>query len=471
MPPGHFTSTNSTVCFDAELIRKYDQSGPRYTSYPTADRFTEAFTAERFVNALLGRQSAAGREAGALSLYVHLPFCDTICYYCACNKVVTKDHRRAARYLEYVGREIAMVAALIGESARVEQIHWGGGTPTFLSGQEMTALMAMLRGAFAFAPETETSIEIDPRKVDERIIELLASLGFNRMSVGVQDFDPAVQRAVNRIQSEAQTRLVIDAARAHGFGSVNVDLIYGLPQQTRSGFAATLDKVIASSPERIALYNYAHVPHLFKPQRSIDERELPGAAEKLAILELAIEKLTAAGYVYIGMDHFAKPGDELAVAQRSGKLHRNFQGYSTHADCDLLAFGVSAISKVGGVYAQNVRQLDQYYARIDAGVLPTLRGAARDADDLLRGEVIQRLMCDFALDFGAIEAAHGIRFAEYFEPERAALEALAADGLVELTSGGICVTPRGRLLVRSVAMVFDRYLREQRERGRYSRVI
>jgi oxygen-independent coproporphyrinogen-3 oxidase len=471
MSPGHFAAARSAVCFDPELIRKYDLSGPRYTSYPTADRFTEAFTAEHFVNALLARQSAASGKAGALSLYVHVPFCDTICYYCACNKVVTRDHARAARYLRYVGREIEMVAKLVENSAPVEQVHWGGGTPTFLSGEEMTALMGMLRGAFTFAPGTETSIEVDPRKVDESTVALLADLGFNRISVGVQDFDPAVQRAVNRIQSEEQTRLVIDAARAHGFCSVNVDLIYGLPKQTRSGFATTLDKVIASSPDRIALYNYAHVPHLFKPQRSINEKELPGPTEKLATLGLAIEKLTGAGYVYIGMDHFAKPEDELAVAQRQGKLHRNFQGYSTHADCDLLAFGISAIGKVGRSYAQNVRTLDQYYARLDAGVLPTLRGATLDADDLLRREVIQRLMCDFALDFGAIEAAHGIRFGEYFGPERAALEGLATDGLVELPAGGIRVTPRGRLLVRAVAMVFDRYLREQRERARYSRVI
>jgi len=471
MSPDSIAEPRPAVCFDPELIRKYDQSGPRYTSYPTADRFTEAFTAADWVNALLGRQSAAGGKAGALSLYVHVPFCDTICYYCACNKVVTRDHSRAARYLRYVGQEIGMAAALVENSSPVEQVHWGGGTPTFLSADEMRALMGMLRGAFTFAPEPEISIEVDPRKVDVSTVALLADLGFNRISLGVQDFDPAVQRAVNRIQSEQETRSVIDAARAHGFCSVNVDLIYGLPLQTQRGFAATLDKVIAASPDRIALYSYAHVPHLFKPQRSIDVTELPPPAEKLAILELAIGKLTKAGFVYIGMDHFAKPEDELAVAQRQGKLHRNFQGYSTHADCDLLAFGISAIGKVGPSYAQNVRTLDQYYARLDAGVLPVLRGTTLVADDLLRRNVIQRLMCDFELDYAAIEGAHGIRFAEYFDPERAALEALAADGLVELPVGGIRVTPRGRLLVRTVAMVFDRYLREQRERARYSKVI
>jgi oxygen-independent coproporphyrinogen-3 oxidase len=470
MFPGTASEPRSIVQFDPELIRKYDQSGPRYTSYPSADRFTEAFTGAGLVNAIASRH-AAGEESAPLSLYVHLPFCDTICYYCACNKVITRDRGRASRYLRYLGKEIAMVAALVEGAPPVKQLHWGGGTPTFLAADEMTALMAMLRNAFAFESDSEISIEVDPRKVDAPGIAHLAGLGFNRISIGVQDFDADVQRAVNRIQSEEETRAVIDAARAHGFASLNVDLIYGLPKQTRTGFAATLDKVIAASPDRIALYSYAHVPHLFKPQRSIDETTLPRAGEKLSILELAIETLTAAGYIYIGMDHFAKPADELAVAQRQGKLHRNFQGYSTHADCDLLAFGISAIGKVGACYSQNVRTLDEYYARLDVKALPVLRGATLSADDLLRREVIQRLMCDFALEYAAIEAAHGIRFDAYFAAERDALEALAADGLIELGRGGMRVTPRGRLLVRSVAMVFDRYLREQRERGRYSRVI
>jgi oxygen-independent coproporphyrinogen-3 oxidase len=471
MFPGLASEPRSVVSFDPDLIRKYDQSGPRYTSYPTADRFTVAFTAKDFVQALAARQAGPGEAPGPLSLYVHLPFCDTICYYCACNKVVTRDHSRAAKYLRYLGREIGMVAALIEHPAPVNQLHWGGGTPTFLTPQEMTTLMAMLRDAFVFDSEPEISIEIDPRKASEATVAHLAALGFNRISVGVQDFDPTVQRAVNRIQSEQETRTVIDAARTHGFASVNVDLIYGLPRQTRAGFAATLEKVVAASPDRIALYSYAHVPHLFKPQRSIDEATLPRAEEKLSILELAIGTLTGAGYVYIGMDHFAKPGDELAVAQRRGELQRNFQGYSTHADCDLLSFGTSAIGKIGRSYSQNVRTLDEYYARLDANMLPIMRGATLDVDDVVRRDVIQRLMCDFALDCAAIESAHGIRFSEYFGAEHEALEGLAADGLVELAQDAIRVTPRGRLLVRTVAMVFDRYLREQRERSRYSRVI
>ena len=456
------------LAFDPALIRKYDGFGPRYTSYPTADRFHEGFGAQDYVRHLSARDGAGAQP---LSLYVHLPFCNTICYYCACNKVITKDHGRSAKYIRYLGREIAMVAALIEGVPPVEQLHWGGGTPTFLAPDEMSALMAMLRDAFAFAPDAEISIEVDPRKVDAETIEVLARLGFNRISVGIQDFDPAVQQAVNRIQSEAETRAVIDAARATGFGSVNVDLIYGLPRQTVAGFEATLDKVVAVAPDRIALYSYAHVPHLFKPQRRITPSELPAPEAKLAILALAIDRLGAAGYRYIGMDHFAKPTDELAVAQSAGKLHRNFQGYSTRPDCDLLAFGISAIGKIGSSYVQNVRTLDEYYALLDAQTLPVLRGIALDADDLLRRDVIQRLMCAFALDYAAVESTHGIRFGEYFGPEIAALETLAADGLVDWIEGGLVVTPRGRLLVRTVAMVFDRYLREQRDRARYSRVI
>ncbi len=463
------TAPSPRLSFDPELIRKYDGLGPRYTSYPTADRFSEGFTAEHLANALLGR--FAERAAQPLSLYVHVPFCSTICYYCACNKVVTKNHRRSAKYIDYVGKEVGMLSAMVSAASPVEQLHWGGGTPTFLSAGEMTLLMRILRDNFAFADHAECSIEIDPRKVTDATIALLAELGFNRMSLGVQDFDPEVQRAVNRIQSEAETRSVIDAARASGFRSLNVDLIYGLPRQTVAGFAVTLEKVIAAAPDRVALYSYAHVPHLFKPQRQIRDAELPSSEQKLAILALAIDKLTANGYVYIGMDHFAKCGDELALAQRAGKLHRNFQGYSTHADCDLLAFGISAIGKLGPTYSQNVRTLEEYYDRLDANALPCFRGWKLSADDRLRRDVIQALMCQFTVDFAAIESAHGISFGHYFDLELQALEALAADGLVEVTPDRIGVTPRGRLLVRTVAMVFDRYLRAQRAPARYSRVI
>jgi oxygen-independent coproporphyrinogen-3 oxidase len=457
------------LSFDSDLIRKYDGFGPRYTSYPTADRFTAEFNAGNLVNTLLERQ--AEREPQPLSLYVHLPFCDTICYYCACNKVITKDHGRSAKYLRYLDKELGIVARLVGARAPVTQLHWGGGTPTFLSDEEMTLLMRMLRDNFTFDRDAECSIEIDPRKVNGDTVALLARLGFNRMSLGVQDFDPDVQQAVNRIQTEAETRAVMDAARANGVQSINVDLIYGLPLQTVPGFAATLDKVIAAAPGRIALYNYAHVPHLFKPQRRISEDDLPSAEDKLETLALAIDKLTGAGYVYIGMDHFARPDDELAVAQRDGKLHRNFQGYSTHADCDILSFGVSAIGKVGSTYSQNVRTLDDYYDRLDADGLPCFRGWQLSADDRLRRDVIQALMCQFTVGVAAIEAAHDITFGDYFAVELGALKPLADDGLVEIGRDRITVTPRGRLLVRTVAMVFDRFLREQRQRASYSRVI
>jgi len=455
-----------SIAFDASLVRKYDGFGPRYTSYPTADRFDERFGAADYVDALASRTTGA-----PLSLYVHLPFCNTICYYCACNKIVTRNHKHAAKYVEYLVREMNIVGDLVDGAPLVHQLHWGGGTPTFLSRLEMAALMGALRTRFAFAHDAEISIEVDPRKVDADTIGFLGELGFDRISVGIQDFDPGVQAAVNRIQSEAETRTVIDAARESGFSSVNADLIYGLPRQTVAGFALTLDKVIAASPDRIALYSYAHVPHMFKSQRRIDIALLPAPEVKLAILALAIAKLDAAGYVYIGMDHFAKPEDELAVAQKEGKLHRNFQGYSTRPDCDLLAFGISAIGKVGRTYVQNVKTLDEYYARLDDGALPVLRGVALTADDLIRRDVIQKLMCDFELDFDVLGRRHDIPFAGMFAPELAALAPLAADGLVELSATGLRVTPRGRLLVRTVAMAFDRHLREARQRAQYSRVI
>ncbi|HUH94029.1 MAG TPA: oxygen-independent coproporphyrinogen III oxidase [Casimicrobiaceae bacterium] len=470
MTPASTAAALVGLAFDADLVRKYDGFGPRYTSYPTADRFSDAFGAGDLVAALTARRDAPGPPQ-PLSLYVHLPFCNTICYYCACNKVITKDHGRSAKYIRYLGREIGIVAALLDSESPVRQVHWGGGTPTFLSADEMTELMGILRQHFRFAPDAECSIEIDPRKVTAETVALLAGLGFNRMSLGVQDFDPAVQQAVNRIQSEEETRAVFEAARGNGFRSINVDLIYGLPRQSLAGFGVTLDRIVTMMPDRVALYSYAHVPHLFKPQRRIAEEELPHPEVKLAILEQAIDRLTSAGYVYIGMDHFALPDDELAIAQRQGTLQRNFQGYSTHRDCDLLAFGISAIGKVGTTYGQNVRTLDEYYERLDRGVLPCFRGWQLDADDLLRRDVIGTLMCGQRVDFRAIDVKHGIAFRDYFAPELEALEPLVADGLVDVDEWSITVTPRGRLVMRAVAMVFDRYLREQREKGRYSRVI
>ena len=405
--------------FDEQVIRRFDVNGPRYTSYPTADRFVNSFGPEDYAK-WLGRRTVGG-VSKPLSLYMHIPFCNTICYYCACNKIITKDHGRSAKYLKYLGKELAMQAAALDGDHDVVQLHWGGGTPTFLSHEEMRHLMDMTREHFRLLPDGEYSIEVDPRKVDEATVRLLGELGFNRMSLGVQDFDPAVQKAVNRIQSLDETRLVIDAARQNGFKSVSVDLIYGLPHQSVASFDRTLDEVIRLDPDRLSIYNYAHLPTLVKPQRRINEADLPSPDAKLQILQLAIRKLTEAGYVFIGMDHFAKPDDELAVAQRQGRLHRNFQGYSTHAEADLMAFGVSSISKVGPSYCQNVKTLDEYYDMLDRGVLPVMRGIELTADDLLRRSIIQSLMCHFELSIPEIEIAHQIDFKSYFAPELAAL--------------------------------------------------
>ncbi len=458
--------------FDPQLIKRFDVSGPRYTSYPTADRFVEAFDAEAYKSWLRSRVVGGAASAGrALSLYVHVPFCNTICYYCGCNKIITKDHGRSARYIKYLGKEIAMQAAELSGSRDVIQLHFGGGTPTFLSHEEMRALMGHIREHFNLLPNGEYSIEVDPRKVDRETVALLAELGFNRMSVGVQDFDPAVQEAVNRIQSFEETKLVIDAAREFGFKSISVDLIYGLPKQNVISFNKTLSEIIELSPDRLSIYNYAHLPNLFKPQRRINADELPSPDTKMQILQLAIRRLTEAGYVYIGMDHFAKPDDELAVAQRQGRLHRNFQGYSTYADADLLSFGVSSISKVGPSYCQNVKTIDEYYDILDNDRLPILRGIELTADDLLRRSVIQALMCHFELSIESLEIAHLIDFKSYFADELADLKAMAEAELLEIKDGWITVLPRGRMLVRAIAMVFDRYLRNDRERIRYSKVI
>jgi oxygen-independent coproporphyrinogen-3 oxidase len=459
----------SELVIDPVLIRKYDVSGPRYTSYPTADRFVEAF-GETSLRQWLDRRHIGGFSQ-PLSVYVHLPFCDTICYYCGCNKVVTRDHGRSAKYIKYLGRELTLIGGLLGSERRIRQLHWGGGTPTFLSQPEMELLCEHLDAQFERASDFECSIEVDPRKVEPGRMAFLARRGFNRLSVGVQDFEPAVQRAVNRVQSEVETRHVIDEARASGFRSVNLDLIYGLPKQTLDTFNATLDKVLELSPDRIALYNYAHLPQLFKPQRRIAQADLPAAETKLQILTLAIGRLTRAGYLYIGMDHFAKPDDELAVAQRQGRLQRNFQGYSTCPESDMLGFGISAIGRVGPTYYQNAKTLDEYYAALDAGRAPVLRGLELTQDDLVRRAAIQQLICNFRLSIEAIERSYLVDFRSYFARELRELEPLAGDGLVELQPDWIVVTPRGRLLVRNVCMVFDRYLRVHRERAAYSKVI
>jgi oxygen-independent coproporphyrinogen III oxidase len=433
-------------------------------------QFTEAFTAARYRE--LAEASNAGDNPAPLSLYFHIPFCDTVCFYCACNKIITKNRKRAVPYLQQLFREIEMQGALFDHSRPVDQLHWGGGTPTFISHAQMRDLMRVTGENFQLRNDDsgEYSIEVDPREADAETIAVLRELGFNRLSLGVQDFDPAVQKAVNRIQSETETWAVLDAARREGFKSVSVDLIYGLPLQTLGGFAATIDKVIAARPDRLSVFNYAHLPQLFKTQRQLDERQLPSAEDKLAILGLTIERLTAAGYLYIGMDHFARPEDELAVAQREGTLYRNFQGYSTHADCDLVAMGATAISKVGASYSQNLKDLDAYAACVDGGELPVFRGVELDADDRLRREVITRLICNFELEFGAIDAAFGINFEGYFADSLAALERFAEDGLLEYGDRRLRVLPRGRLLIRDICMQFDRYLKGAGEQ-RFSKVI
>ena len=459
---------DQTLVFDSELIRRYDRSGPRYTSYPTAVQFHEDFRVEHY-RKVAQASNATGRP---LSLYFHLPFCDTVCFYCACNKVVTKDRQRSGSYLQRLYREIRLQGALFDRSRVVDQLHWGGGTPTFFSHDEMQALMTETRRHFTLHEDDrgEYSVEIDPREARAETIGLLRTLGFNRMSLGVQDFDPRVQRAVNRIQTEKETTTVLEAARVHGFSSVSVDLIYGLPFQSVESFGRTLEKILALHPDRISVFNYAHLPDLFMPQRRIHAEDLPSPAEKLAILHFIIDRLTAAGYLYIGMDHFAMPEDELARAQRSGTLYRNFQGYSTHADADLIGLGATAISQVGATYSQNVRELDQYYARLDADDLAIFRGIELNADDQVRREVITQLICHFRLDYAKIDSYYHLRCIEYFSQELSELAEMEQDGLLILSPTGIQVQPKGKLLIRNICMVFDRYLRGQAQR-RFSKVI
>lgn len=457
--------------FDAGLVRRYDKAGPRYTSYPTAAQFDERFGEAHYRDC--ARRSNDDLIPPPLSLYFHLPFCDTVCFYCACNKVVTRNRGRALPYLACLHREIALQGALFDCDRVVEQLHWGGGTPTFLSREQMRDLMRTTRAHFTLRDDDlgEYSIEIDPRKADDLTVAVLRDLGFNRMSIGVQDFDLGVQRAVNRIQSQEETLRVLQAARREGFKSINMDLIYGLPHQSVASFGRTLGKVIEADPDRLSVFNYAHLPQLFKTQRRINEADLPSPAEKLEILALTIERLTEAGYVYIGMDHFGKPGDELAVAQRGGTLHRNFQGFSSHAECDLVAMGVSAISKVRDCYAQNTRDVDEYCRRVQAGHIPIFRGVELDPDDRLRRDVISELICHGRLDVAAVESAHRVHFAHYFASELAELEAMIRDGLLSVTPEAIQVLAPGRLLIRNICMVFDRYLRQAGAEQRFSRVI
>ena len=464
------TTTIESFGVDEALIRRFDMPGPRYTSYPTADRFHEGFDAKTHVKWLDHRDRIERDKP--LSLYVHLPFCASICYYCACNKVITKDHSRSAQYLDYLEKEIRLATSYLPNSRYVTQMHFGGGTPTFLNAGELSRLMRMLRDNFDFAKDGEYAIEIDPRSADAKTIHLLADLGFNRMSIGVQDFDEAVQKAVHRIQPAEMTMGTLATARECGFTSINMDLIYGLPKQTPDGFARTLERVLQASPDRVALYSYAHLPERFKPQRRIDPADMPTAEVKLEIMLLAINMMLDAGYQYVGMDHFARVDDELALAQRNGSLHRNFQGYTTQADCDLLALGVSSISKIGASFSQNAKTLDDYYAALDRGVLPIIRGIELSADDLIRRDVIMELMCQGTLVMETIGQAHGVQFQEYFAKELAQLrQTFETEGMLTVSEDRIDITPKGRFFLRGIAMVFDRYFQSQVNPGRFSKLI
>ena len=454
-----------------DLLRRFDVSGPRYTSYPTADRFVESFPVDDYTRALTQRSVGAAASATPLSLYVHIPFCENLCYYCACNKIITKHHDRAAPYLSYLSREVDLHIAKLGLGQSVSQLHLGGGSPTFLSDDELRELMAMLRRNFSLVPGGEYSIEVDPRTIDASRLDTLAELGFNRLSFGVQDFDPAVQKSVNRVQPAEQVFALVAAARQRNFDSINVDLIYGLPLQSPESFDRTLAQVVELRPERIALYAYAHLPERFKPQRRIETTEIPNAGAKVAMLARSMAAFMGAGYVYVGMDHFALPTDPLAIAKQQGRLHRNFQGYSTQPDCDLIGLGVSSIGRVGSTYSQNAKTMEEYCDFLDQGRFPVVRGLSLSADDLLRRAVIMAVMCQGLLVFKAIEAAYAIEFRSYFATEMATLEKLAEQGLVKLNENNIEVTATGWFFVRAVAMVFDRYLQTDRTTARFSKIL
>lgn len=455
----------------SDLLRKFDVSGPRYTSYPTADRFVEASASDNHVRALEQRRAGTAVMGLPLSLYVHIPFCESLCYFCACNKIITRNPERAQLYLRYLGREVDLYVARLGAGQAVSQLHLGGGTPTFFNDDDLRALMGMLRRSFRFVAGAEYSIEVDPRTVDEKRLAALADMGFNRLSFGVQDFDPAVQKAVHRVQDTSQVFALVEAARRLAFDSINVDLIYGLPLQTPESHERTLAQVTALRPDRVALYAYAHLPERFKPQRRIATAELPSASAKIAMLSRALTVFEEAGYIYVGMDHFALPDDALAVAKRQGRLHRNFQGYSTQPDCDLVGLGVSAIGRVGAIYSQNTKTLDEYYDHLNQGRLPVVRGLALSRDDLLRRTVIMALMCQGQLQFEPVELAYLIDFRAYFAAELDALQEQVEQGMVTLSDHGIQVTSRGWFFVRAVAMVFDRYLQADRNRERFSKII
>jgi oxygen-independent coproporphyrinogen-3 oxidase len=454
-----------------ELLTRFDIPGPRYTSYPTADRFVEAFSQVDLQQALALRNQGLGQKNKPLSIYVHIPFCESLCYFCACNKIITKHHEKAKAYLGYLAKEIELYTSAMGIGQSVSQLHLGGGTPTFLSNEELLELMSMLKRSFNFVPGGEYSVEVDHRTVNHERLAFLFDLGFNRLSFGVQDFDPEVQKAVHRIQPAQQVFDLVASARQLGFESVNVDLIYGLPKQTPESFDRTVQQINALRPDRIALYAYAHLPERFKSQRRILTSELPIASSKIAMLSRSMDALMNAGYVYVGMDHFALPDDALAVAKRQGRLHRNFQGYSTQPDCDLIGLGVSAIGRMGGTYSQNAQTMEAYVGMLDHGQLPIVKGLALTRDDLIRRAWIMAIMCQGHVQYDSFNEAWLIQVKKYFAPELSQLETLQTQGLVELSDGGLQVTPTGWFFVRGVAMVFDKYLQVDRNRTRFSKII
>ncbi|WP_317419009.1 MULTISPECIES: oxygen-independent coproporphyrinogen III oxidase [unclassified Morganella (in: enterobacteria)] len=455
---------SDAIIWDLALIRKYNYSGPRYTSYPTALEFNQQYSDSDFI------ASAHRYPQRPLSLYVHIPFCHKLCYFCGCNKLVTRQKHKADEYLAVLEKEIAARAPLFA-GREVHQMHWGGGTPTYLDKAQISRLTGMLRQHFDFAADAELSIEIDPREIELDVIDHLRAEGFNRLSMGVQDFNKEVQRLVNREQDEATIFALVERARETGFESVSIDLIYGLPKQTPESFAFTLKRVAELSPDRLSVFNYAHLPNLFAAQRKIKDEDLPSAEQKLTILQQTIESLTGSGYQFIGMDHFAKPDDELAIAQNNGILHRNFQGYTTHEECDLLGFGVSAISMLGDHYAQNQKDLKTWYAQVEEYGNGLCRGLVLTEEDCLRRDVIKALICNFRLDYAQIEKQYNLNFKTHFAEDLQLLQPMADDGLVEIRDDALVVTLRGRLLIRNICMCFDTYLRNQMRQRQFSRVI
>ncbi len=454
---------------DIELIKKYDKPGPRYTSYPTAPHFNESFTHENYLDEII--KTNQGRDLPDLSLYFHLPFCDTLCYFCACNMIVTRNRDRIKKYIDYLKREIDLITDHISHDRKAVQLHWGGGTPTHLNPDEIADLSSYIYDRFDVNADAETGCEIDPRELTKTHLAALKDGGFNRISMGVQDFNPDVQKAVNRIQPEVLTRQVVDWVRELGFHSINLDLMYGLPFQSVKTFEKTVDTIIDIDPDRIALFNFAYVPWMKKHQKAIRPEDLPVAEEKLNILKMSTEKLTRAGYVFIGMDHFAKPDDELALALEGKKLYRNFQGYSTHAGADLYAMGITSISQFGRIYAQNIKKEKKYHAVLDQGILPTTKGYYLNDDDLLRRHVIVKLMCDFELDFTSIENEFDIDFETCFSRGLNNLEEMIADNLLSIENKILKITKMGRFLIRNITMNFDGYIERKEDHARYSRTV